>query len=404
METRGFVGGFSPRSLGCFWLFLARCAVPCSNAAAEADVGERASRIEELRATYTELYETLSVDELITERQKLEEKMGAPGFWDDQESAQAVVAQLKSVKSETDAFANVATKLDDLEVLDELASSPEETAEVETELESTSEALAGLRLRTYFTGEHDALSAYLALQAGAGGIDACDWSEMVMRMLTRYSEGLGFEVELLELDREPTAGIRSATLHVKGRGAFGWLKSERGTHRLVRISPFDAQSRRQTAFCAVDITPEFDDSIEVDIKDGDLEIDFYRAGGAGGQHVNKTSSAVRIRHVPSGIVVQCQNERHQHANRRTAMQMLKNRLHQLELEKRAAAASNSYANKSNMGFGAADRIRTYTLQPFQLVKDTRTGHEDGNVQPVLDGELGGFVEAYLRWSVAEREK
>lgn len=367
-------------------------------------MGDYAGQIEEMRTTYRELYETLSVDDLLAERQGLEAKMGEQGFWDDQDAAQATVTLLKAVKAETDAFQKVESKLDDLEVLDELSGSPEELAEVERELAAAEEALAGLRLRTYFTGEHDALSAYVTLQAGAGGIDACDWSEMVMRMISRYAERRDFEVEVLELDKEDTAGIRSATLHVKGRGAFGWLKSERGTHRLVRISPFDAQSRRQTAFCAVDITPEFDDSIEVEINDADLKTDYYRAGGAGGQHVNKTSSAVRITHLPSGIVVQCQNERHQFANRRTAMQMLKNRLYQLELEKRAAAASISHQNKSNMGFGAADRIRTYTLQPFQLVKDTRTGFEDGNVQPILDGELEGFVEAYLRWAASEKVK
>ncbi|MBL4844562.1 MAG: peptide chain release factor 2 [Planctomycetes bacterium] len=367
-------------------------------------MGEHASRIAELLDTYRELYAALSVDDLLAERKKLEAKMGALGFWDNQEAAQLVVADLKSVKAETDAFTSVAGKIDDLEVLDELAEAPDELADLNRELALAEEAISGLRLRAYFTGEHDALSAYLALQAGAGGIDACDWTEMVMRMLTRYAERCEFEVEILELDKEPTAGIRSATLHVKGRGAFGWLKSERGTHRLVRVSPFDAQNRRQTAFCAVDITPEFDDSIEVEIKDSDLKTDFYRAGGAGGQHVNKTSSAVRITHLPSGIVVQCQNERHQFANRRTAMQMLKNRLYQQELEKRAVAASLGYANKSNMGFGASDRIRTYTLQPFQLAKDTRTGHEDANIQHILDGDLHGFVEAYLRWAAAEREK
>ena len=367
-------------------------------------MGENASRIAEFRDTYQELYQALNVDDLIAERKKLEAQLGDEGFWDDQESAQLVVADLKSVKAETDAFTSVADQLDDLEVLDELAVEPHELADLAKDLAAAEEAIGGLRIRAYFVGEHDSLSAFLTLQAGAGGIDACDWTEMVMRMLSRYAERREFEVEILELDKEPTAGIRSATLQVKGRGAFGWLKSERGTHRLVRISPFDAQNRRQTAFCAVDVTPEFDDSIDIEIKDSDLKMDVYRAGGAGGQHVNKTSSAVRITHLPSGIVVQCQNERHQFANRRTAMHMLKNRLYQQELEKRAAAASIGYANKSNMGFGASDRIRTYTLQPFQLVKDTRTSHEDGNVQNILDGDIHGFVEAYLRWAAAEREK
>ncbi len=362
--------------------------------------GERTDVIGELREQYDELRSALDVDGLLEERRSLETKMGEPGFWDDQEAAQKVVSQLKSLKSETDAFQSVSQKLDDLEVLDELAGSSEEKAEVERELEAAQGALRALELRTYFTGDHDALSAYVTIQAGAGGIDACDWAEMVMRLLTRYAEGLGFDVELLDVIKEPAAGIRSATLHVTGRGAFGWLKSERGTHRLVRISPFDAQSRRQTAFAAVDVTPEFDDDINIEVKDGDLRVDTYSAGGPGGQHVNKTQSAVRITHLPSGIVVQCQNERHQHANRRTAMQMLKNRLYQLELEKRQAEASNDYAKKSNMGFGAADRIRTYTLQPFTLVKDTRTGHEETDVQAVLDGGIEGFVEAYLRWAAS----
>ena len=206
---------------------------------------------------------------------------------------------------------------------------------------------------------------------------------------------------MIDVDYAETAGISSATLHVKGPGAFGWLKSERGTHRLVRISPFDAQKRRQTSFTAVDVTPEFDDAIEVEINDSDLRVDTYSAGGPGGQHVNKTQSAVRITHIPTGIVAQCQNERHQHANRRTAMQMLKNRLHQVELEKREKEAAAGYSSKSNMGFGAADRIRSYTLQPFTLVKDSRTGHEETNVQRVLDGGIEGFVEAYLRWAAGQ---
>lgn len=363
-----------------------------------------AERIVELRAEYGELRASLGVDALAAEQKELEGRMAKPGFWDDQEAAQEVVAQLSAVKKEVDAFQSVATKLDDLEVLQELADEDEDTeAELAQELAAAEKAMKALRLRTYFTGEHDRLSAFVAIQAGAGGIDACDWAEMVMRLLTRYAEGRGFAVEVLDMTRDTTAGIKNVTLHVKGRGAFGWLKSERGTHRLVRISPYDAQARRQTAFAAVDITPEFDDAIEVDVKDGELRVDTYSAGGPGGQHVNKTQSAVRITHEPTGIVVQCQNERHQHANRRTAMQMLKNRLYQLELEKRAAEAQAGYADKSNMGFGAADRIRTYTLQPFTLVKDTRTGHEETNVEAVLDGQIDGFVESYLRWA-AGRDK
>lgn len=362
-------------------------------------------QIEALRAQYDELRASLDVDGLEAELQQLEGKMGQPGFWDNQETAQETVLRLKSVKRDTEAFSAVGGKLDDIEVLLELLQEGEGTeAEVLAEVEATEKALDQLQLRSYFTGPHDKLAAYVNIQAGAGGIDACDFAQMVMRMLTRYCENQGFEVELLESAAEDTAGIKSATLHVKGRGAFGWLKSERGTHRLVRISPFDAQARRQTSFAAVDITPEFDDTIEVEIKDSDLRVDTFSAGGPGGQHVNKTQSAIRITHKPSGIVVQCQNERHQHANRRTAMQMLKNRLYQLELEKREAEAQAGYATKSNMGFGAADRIRTYTMQPFTLVKDTRTGHEETDVEAVLDGALEPFVEAYLRWAVGGAKK
>jgi peptide chain release factor 2 len=364
-------------------------------------------RIQDLRAQYEELRSSLDVDGLDAELKELEGKMAQPGFWDNQETAQEVVARLKSVKKDTDAFTNVGQKLDDLEVLLELVDEggdADSEAELASELEGTEKALSQLQLRSYFTGPHDKLSAYVNIQAGAGGIDACDWAQMLLRLVTRYCERLGFAVELLESAADDTAGIKSATLHVKGRGAFGWLKSERGTHRLVRISPFDAQARRQTSFAALDITPEFDDTIEVEIKDSDLRVDTFSAGGPGGQHVNKTQSAIRITHNPTGIVVQCQNERHQHANRRTAMQMLKNRLHQLELEKREAEAAAGYATKSNMGFGAADRIRTYTMQPFTLVKDTRTGQEATDVNAVLDGAIDPFVEAYLRWAASGGKK
>jgi len=361
-------------------------------------------KIQELRARYDELARTLDLEALTAEYASLQGKMSQEGFWDDNDAAQGVVQRLKAVKIETDAFGSIASRLDDLEVLDELATSEgdaDAAKEVEQGLGTAEAELDKLQLRTYFTGDHDRLSAFVTLQAGAGGIDACDWTEMLMRLLTRYAEQQGFGVEMIDVDYADTAGISSATLHVTGPGAFGWLKSERGTHRLVRISPFDAQSRRQTSFTAVDVTPEFDDAIDVEINDSDLRVDTYSAGGPGGQHVNKTQSAVRITHIPTGIAVQCQNERHQHANRRTAMQMLKNRLHQLELEKREKEAAAGYSSKSNMGFGAADRIRSYTLQPFTLVKDSRTGHEETNVQKVLDGGIEGFVESYLRWAAGQ---
>lgn len=361
----------------------------------------QAQKIADLRRAYDAYRKTLKVDALEEERRGLEEKMGEPGFWDAQEAAQKTVLRLKGLKELTDTCNRLRQRLDDVATLEELAElegDPAAKEEVERELAGIQQGVDGLQLRTYFTGEHDHLSAFVQIHPGAGGIDACDWAEMVMRLLSRYSERRGFEVEVTELDHEEQAGIKSATLRVKGEGAFGWLKSERGTHRLVRISPFDAQSRRQTAFAAVDITPEFDDKIEVDIKEADLRVDTYSAGGPGGQHVNKTQSAVRITHKPTGIVVQCQSERSQHANRRTCMSMLKNRILRLEIEKREAAAVAGWQTKSNMGFGAEDRIRTYTLQPFTLAKDMRTGFSETNVQAVLDGKIDGFVEAYLKWA------
>lgn len=363
-------------------------------------------KIVEMRRDFESLSRTLKVDQLERERHLVEEKMGQPDFWDDQEKAQETVLRLKSLKGETDAFARVKAKLDDLEVLAELAEAeddPGARAEVERELAAADKGLGELRLRTYFTGEHDMLSAFVLIQAGAGGVDACDWAEMVLRMLTRFAEKRGFDVELMDLTKEEQAGIRSATILVKGRGAFGWLKSERGTHRLVRISPFDAQHRRQTAFAAVDVTPEFDETIEIDINESDLRVDTFSAGGPGGQHVNKTQSAIRITHIPSGIVVQCQTQRNQHANKRRAMDMLKNRLYQAEIERRDAATLAGYNSKSNMGFGAADKIRSYTLQPFTLVKDTRTGTQETDVQEVLDGGIDTFVENYLRWAASGAE-
>jgi peptide chain release factor 2 len=357
-------------------------------------------KIQELKREYASLRKTLKVDDLEAERKRLEDSMGEPGFWDSQEKAQQTVQRLKSLKADTEAFARVKQRLDDLEVLDELATAEGDAgaqADVQKELALAGKGIQELQLLTYFTGEHDRLSAFLTIHPGAGGVDACDWAEMLVRLYTRYAKRRGFDVEILDHEKEEQAGIKSATLNIKGAGAFGWLKSERGTHRLVRISPFDAQKRRQTAFAAVDVTPEFDDTIEVEINDNELRVDTYSAGGPGGQHVNKTQSAVRITHLPTGIVVQCQNERHQHANKRRAMDMLRMRLYQLELEKRAAAVQAGYQSKSNMGFGAADRIRTYTLQPFTLVKDMRTAHETADVQAILDGEIDGFVEAYLKW-------
>jgi peptide chain release factor 2 len=242
-------------------------------------------------------------------------------------------------------------------------------------------------------GPHDRANAFVQFAPGAGGIDSADWAGMLVRMIARFAERKGFEVQEVDLQENEEAGIKSATLQIVGEFAYGHLKSERGIHRLVRISPYDAASRRHTAFAAIDVTPEIDDEIEIEVRDEDLRVDTYRAGGKGGQHVNKTDSAVRLTHLPTGIVVQCQNERSQHKNKSQAMKVLKSRIYEAEMEKRRQATEQRNANKKEIAWGS--QIRSYVLAPYQLVKDTRTGAETGNVAAVLDGDLDRFVHAYL---------
>ncbi len=251
-------------------------------------------------------------------------------------------------------------------------------------------------------GRDDFRDAYLSVHAGAGGTESCDWAEMLLRMYTRWAEKSHFQVEMVELMAGEEAGIRRATIKVNGRWAYGYLKAEVGVHRLVRISPFDANKRRHTSFASVDVLPQVDENIEIEIKDGDLRTDTYRASGAGGQHVNKTSSAVRITHLPTGIVVQCQNERSQHRNRRQAMEMLKAKLYQLKQRERDEELMAKYDEKGEIAWG--NQIRSYVLQPYTLIKDLRTGEETGNVQAVLDGDLDRFIHAYLRATAGEERK
>jgi peptide chain release factor 2 len=266
-------------------------------------------------------------------------------------------------------------------------------AELEHGLDVVSRRLEEIETSRLLADPMDGNNAYVQFAPGAGGVDSADWAQMLLRMITRYAERQGFDAELVDLLENEEAGIKSATLHVKGKNAFGLLRSERGIHRLVRISPFDQAARRHTAFAAIDVVPEIDDDVVVEIKDEDLRIDTYRAGGKGGQHVNKTDSAVRITHHPSGIVVQCQNERSQHKNRHEAMKMLKAKLYERELEQRRREVDERNSDKKEIAWGS--QIRSYVLAPYRLVKDVRTGVEMGNVDAVLDGDLGEFVRAYL---------
>ncbi len=270
-------------------------------------------------------------------------------------------------------------------------------AEAEAAIEEMHGEMAKLELESLLSGEADANNAYLEIHAGAGGTESQDWASMLLRMYVRWAEQHGYKVEVIEELKGEEAGIKSATLHIKGHNAYGWLKTESGVHRLVRISPFDSSARRHTSFASVWVYPEIDDNIEIEINESDCRIDTYRASGAGGQHVNTTDSAVRITHIPTGIVVQCQNERSQHKNRATAWKMLRARLYELELQKREEEAQKEQAAKTDIGWG--HQIRSYVLQPYQLVKDLRTGVESTNPQAVLDGDLDQFIEASLAQKV-----
>ena len=330
-------------------------------------------------------------------RTELEAKMADPNFWNDQDKAQRTVEELKAVKAAIEPWEAFDTALDDADVTLELGrdeNDAEMLTEAESQLEKLETELEGLELRTMLSGALDAKGAYIQIQAGAGGTESCDWADMLTRMYSMWGEASDFKVK--ELDRQPNdeAGIRSALIEIRGPYVYGYAKNESGVHRLVRISPFDAQSRRQTTFASVDVTPLIDDSVEVDIKEADLKIETFKAGGAGGQHVNKTESAVRIKHMPTGVIAACQNERSQHRNKKMAMQMLKAKLVRLEEDKRSAAASSRYDEKGEIAWGS--QIRSYVLHPYQLVKDHRTNHETGNVSAVLDGALTPFMEAMLR--------
>jgi peptide chain release factor 2 len=322
--------------------------------------------------------------------------MAAPGFWDNPEAAQKIIAQLKSLKALVAPYEELTSRTEDLALLYELAAESASQADLDdaaSEARQIAEKLSGLELKTMLSGPHDMGNCYFSVHAGAGGTESCDWAEMLLRMYLRYFERAGFKAEEIDrLDGEE-AGVRSTTLRVVGSYAYGYLSCERGVHRLVRISPYDAQSRRHTSFASVDVLPELED-VEVEIDwDDDVREDTYRSSGAGGQHVNKTSSAVRLTHLPTGIVVQCQNERSQHKNRAEARKMLAAKLYQHEQAKRDAELAKLYGDKGEIAFG--NQIRSYVLYPYQLVRDERTDMKSGNTGAVLDGDIQGFIDAYL---------
>jgi peptide chain release factor 2 len=336
-------------------------------------------------------------EKLLADKAQVEKKMAATDFWDNQELAQKTVAKIKKISASTDPVISAQKLCDELSALIELGSECG-SEEVRDDLLSLSEKLPpcldALELQVMLGGEHDSRNAFITLQSGAGGVDATDFTEMLMRMYVRWAEANGFGVEELELLNSDEGGIRHATLLISGPFAYGKLNAERGVHRLVRISPYDSQGRRHTSFAAIEVTPQLDEDATIEIDMSDVRIDTYRSGGAGGQHVNTTDSAVRMTHVPSGIVVQCQNERSQLKNKEIAKSMLASKLYELREREKNAESQAMYGSQGEIAWGS--QIRSYVLHPYQMVKDHRTNHEVGNAQSVLEGDINPFIEAYLR--------
>jgi peptide chain release factor 2 len=328
----------------------------------------------------------------------IEQQMGDPGFWNNQESAQQTIADLKSLKAIVDPLVEVQQSSLDMDALLEMAAEDESVLEdVNAELEQLEKIVAKLELKSLLNGPHDSVGAILTVHARDGGTDANDWAEMLLRMYLQWAQKNDYQTALLDRNDNDVAGINSATITVRGPMAYGYLKGEIGIHRLVRISPFNSEGKRQTSFAAIDVSPEVSESVEIEIDEKDIREDTYRASGAGGQHVNKTDSAVRLTHLPSGIVVQCQNERSQHKNRSSAWKMLRARMVRLEEEKREAEQAQRYKDQPRVGFGS--QIRNYFKHPDQRVKDSRTAHSIGNFDSVLDGNIQPFLDAYLNWRV-----
>lgn len=328
------------------------------------------------------------------ERNALQEQSNQPDFWNDADKARDTSQRIEVLTKLLDRFDQTKQNLDDLSELIELAD--EDPALFDEASESFDKSLADIRqleLERMLSSEEDRLPAIVSINAGSGGTEAQDWAQMIQRMLLRYAQIKGFQVELVDEQMGEEAGIKSCAFICRGQNPYGYFKSERGVHRLVRISPFDANKRRHTSFCAVDVVPEVDDSIEIEIRTEDLRIDTYRSSGAGGQHVNKTDSAVRITHQPTGIVVACQNQRSQHQNKDTAMKMLRSKLYEMELEKRRAKVEAANSQKMEISWGS--QIRSYVMHPYQMVKDHRTNYESSRVEAIMDGKLEDFVEAFL---------
>lgn len=334
------------------------------------------------------------IDNLKQQDEILKEEINAQDFWNDRENAQKILKKSKQIQTKLESYNTASSKLEDLEVLFELATEDENLEEeLIKEIDDVQADIKQLSLQVLLSGEYDANNAILSVHSGTGGLDAQDWTQMLLRMYTRFAQNMGFKIYYIDIQQDPEAGIKSATLHIEGDNAYGYLKCEKGVHRLVRISPFDSSGKRHTSFASVDVLPELDDSIKVDINPKDLKIDTYRSSGAGGQHVNKTESAIRITHIPTGVVVQCQNERSQFSNKDTAMKMLMAKLIELKELEHKDKIEDIQGKYSLIAWGS--QIRSYVFQPYTMVKDHRTNFEIGNITSVMDGDIMPFINSYL---------
>ncbi len=346
----------------------------------------------------SQIKQSLDLDNKQKRIEELEADMEAPGFWDDPDKSQKAMKELKGLKDAFEKYNELVTGLEDAKTLIEMAEEENDVSlvpEVESEITAFEEKLEALRVETLLSGEYDKDNAILTLHAGAGGTEACDWCSMLLRMYTRWADANGYSTQTIDYLDGEEAGVKSVTIEISGDNAYGHLKSEHGVHRLVRISPFNAAGKRQTSFVSCDVMPDIDEDVDVEINEEDLRIDTYRASGAGGQHINKTSSAIRITHNPTGVVVQCQSERSQHQNKDKAMQMLKAKLYLMKQQENAEKTSDIRGDVKDINFG--NQIRSYVLQPYTMVKDHRTNKDIGNAQSVLDGNINPFINAYLTW-------